>query len=157
MEEDSLERGLILFFRVAVGWIFLHAGLKQVLAPHFSAAPFLSHTQTFHHVFAVFTGPGVAPFVSLLVSWGQVLLGISLMFGAFVPLSAPFGILLMLIFWLAHMDWPFDDGPFYVFVGPHLLFAGIILLLLIKRAGNVFGLDSFLLRRRVFARRSRRN
>ena len=155
MGEEALERGLVLFFRVAVGWIFLHAGLGQVLAPHFSVAPFLSHTTTFHSAFAVFASPGVAPFVTLLVSWGQVLLGISLMFGALVPLSAPFGILLMLLFWLAHMDWPFNDGRFYVFVGPDLLVAGIILLLLVKRAGHVFGLDSFLLRRRVFARRSR--
>jgi thiosulfate dehydrogenase [quinone] large subunit len=116
--------------------------------------PFLSHTHTFHAAFAVFTRPGVAPFVSLLVSWGQVLLGVSLMFGALVSVSAPFGILLMLLFWLAHMDWPFDDGRFYVFVGPDLLFAGVILLLLVKRAGRVFGLDSLLLRRRVFARHS---
>jgi thiosulfate dehydrogenase [quinone] large subunit len=147
MGETALERGLVLFFRVAVGWIFLHAGLDQVLAPHFSVVPFLAHTKTFHDVFAVFTRPGVAPFVSLLVSWGQVLLGVSLILGALVPLSAPFGILLMLIFWLAHMDWPFDDGPFYVLVGPHLLFAGILLLLLIKRAGHVFGLDAVLLQR----------
>ena len=150
-----MERGLVLFFRVAIGWIFLHAGLGQVLAPHFSVVPFLSHTRTFHAAFAVFTRPGVAPFINLLVSWGQVLLGISLIFGAMVPLSAPFGILLMLIFWLAHMDWPFDDSRFYVFVGPHLLFAGIILLLLVKRAGHVYGLDSLLMRRRIFARHSR--
>ncbi len=125
MRQDSLERGMVLFFRVAMGWIFLHAGLGQVLAPHFSIVPFLSHTKTFHDAFAIFTRPGVAPLVSLLVSWGQVLVGLSLFFGAFVPLSAPFGILLMLLFWLAHMDWPFDDGRFYVFVGPDLLFAGI--------------------------------
>lgn len=153
MRRDSLERGLVLFFRVAMGWIFLHAGLGQVLAPHFSIVPFLSHTQTFHDFFAIFTSPLVASVVGLLVSWGQVLIGLSLFLGAFVPVSAPFGILLMLLFWLAHMDWPFDDGRFYVFVGPDLLFAGIILLLLIKRAGHVFGLDAIVLRRRVFARK----
>jgi thiosulfate dehydrogenase (quinone) large subunit len=152
MAQDSLERGLVLFFRVAMGWIFLHAGLAQVLAPHFSIVPFLSHTKTFHDSFAVFTSPGIAPLVGLLVSWGQVLIGLSLMFGALVPFSAPFGILLMVLFWLAHMDWPFNDGRFYVFVGPDLLFAAILLLLQIKRAGHIFGLDAILLRRRVFAR-----
>ncbi len=152
MGKDALERGLVLFFRVAMGWIFLHAGLSQVLAPHFSIVPFLSHTKSFHDAFAIFTSPGVAPLIGLLVSWGQVLIGLSLLFGALVSLSAPFGILLMLLFWLAHMDWPFDDGRFYVFVGPDLLFAGILLLLLIKRAGHVFGFDALLPRRRVFAR-----
>lgn len=153
MRRESLERGLILFFRVAMGWIFLHAGLGQVLAPHFSIVPFLSHTKTFHGFFAVFTSPDIAALVGVLVSWGQVLIGISLFFGAFVPVSAPFGILLMVLFWLAHMDWPFNDGRFYVFVGPDLLFAGIVLLLLIKRAGHVFGLDAIVLRRRVFAKK----
>jgi thiosulfate dehydrogenase [quinone] large subunit len=153
LRRDFLERVLVLFFRVAMGWIFLHAGLGQVLTPHFSVVPFLSHTTTFHDVFAIFTSPGIALLVGFLVSWGQVLIGFSLLFGALVSLSAPFGILLMLLFWLAHMDWPFDDGRFYVFVGPDLLFAGIILLLLIKRAGHVVGLDAILLRRRVFARR----
>jgi thiosulfate dehydrogenase [quinone] large subunit len=153
MGQDSLERGLILFFRVAMGWLFLHAGLSQVLAPHFSIVPFLSHTKTFHDAFAIFTRPGIAPLVGLLVSWGQVLLGISLLLGALVPLSAPFGILLMLLFWLAHMDWPFDDGRFYVVIGPDLLFAAIILLLLIKRAGHIVGLDAIFLRRRIFARK----
>jgi thiosulfate dehydrogenase (quinone) large subunit len=153
MGHDSLERKLVLFFRVAMGWIFLHAGLGQVLAPHFSIVPFLSHTKTFHHAFTIFMGPDIAPVVGVLVSWGQVLIGMSLMFGAFVPLSAPFGILLMLLFWLAHMDWPFNDGRFYVFVGPDLLFAAILLLLLVKRAGHIAGLDSIVLRRRVFAKR----
>jgi thiosulfate dehydrogenase (quinone) large subunit len=152
MRQDSLERGLVLFFRVAMGWIFLHAGLGQVLEPHFSIVPFLSHTKTFHDSFAIFMRPDIAPLIGLLVSWGQVLIGLSLIFGALVPLSAPFGMLLMLLFWLAHMDWPFDDGRFYVFVGPDLLFAAIILLLLVKRAGHVFGLDSILFRRRVFAK-----
>lgn len=153
MRRESLERGLILFFRVAMGWIFLHAGLGQVLAPHFSIVPFLSHTKTFHSTFAIFTGPDIAPLVGLLVAWGQVLIGLSLFFGALVSFSAPFGILLMLLFWLAHMDWPFNDGQFYVFVGPDLLFAGIVALLLIKRAGHVVGLDAILLRRRVFAKK----
>jgi thiosulfate dehydrogenase (quinone) large subunit len=152
MGRDSLERKLIFFFRVAMGWIFLHAGLGQVLAPHFSIVPFLEHTKTFHDAFAIFTGPIIAPLVGVLVSWGQVLIGLSLVFGALVPFSAPFGILLMLLFWLAHMDWPFNDGRFYVFVGPDLLFASILLLLLIKRAGHIVGLDAILLRRRIFAR-----
>ena len=120
---------------------------------HFSIVPFLSHTKTFHGFFAVFTSPGIAALVGVLVSWGQALIGISLFFGALVPVSAPFGILLMVLFWLAHMDWPFNDGSFYVFVGPGLAVAGIVLLLLIKRAGHVVGLDAIVLRRRVFAKK----
>ena len=144
MTNIMVERGLIVFFRVSIGWIFLHAGFDQVMAPHFSAVPFLSHTKTFHDVLAVFTTPEVAPVVSFIVKWGQVLLGLSLISGTLIRLSTLFGMLLMLIFYFAHMDWPYNESRFYYIVGPHLIYAAILLYLLIKRAGNFYGIDGLL-------------
>jgi thiosulfate dehydrogenase [quinone] large subunit len=143
-----VERGLIVFFRISIGWIFLHAGFDQVTAPHFSAVPFLSHTKTFHDILAIFTTPAIAPVVSFIVAWGQVLLGLSLISGTFIRLSAPFGILLMLLFYFAHMDWPYNESRFYFIVGPHLIYAAVICYLLIKRAGNICGIDGFLTKAR---------
>ncbi len=141
------ERALIVFFRLSIGWIFLHAGFDQVMQPHFSATGFLSHTRTFHAAFAIFTGPRIAPVVSLVVEWGQVLLGLSLVLGALVRVSAVFGIVLMLTFYLAHMDWPYDENRFYFVVGPHLIYAAILYYLLVKRSGHVLGLDGWVTRR----------
>lgn len=144
--DTVIEQVLIVFFRVCIGWIFLHAGLDQVLQPHFSATGFLSHVKTFHNEFAPLTAPGIVPVVSFIVEWGQVLLGLSLILGAFVRVSAIFGIFLMLTFYLAHMNWPYNDSRFYFIVGPHLIFAGILLYLLVKRAGHILGVDGWLAR-----------
>jgi len=144
--DTKIERGLIVFFRVSIGWIFLHAGLDQVMEPHFSAVPFLSHTKTFHDILAVFTTPEAAPVVSFIVKWGQVLLGLSLISGTLIRLSTLFGILLMLMFYFAHMDWPYNESRFYYVVGPHLIYAAILLYLLIKRAGNFWGIDGLLIK-----------
>ena len=84
---SPLERVLIVFFRLNIGWMFLWAGIH-----HFGDAKFvtgfLSHTKTFHDFFVVFTAPSVAPVVGFLVAYGHLLIGLSLLFGLMVRVSA---------------------------------------------------------------------
>jgi thiosulfate dehydrogenase [quinone] large subunit len=56
--------------------------------------------------------------------------------------SAAFGILLMIIYWFAHMDWPFIEDTNNFVVDYHLVYAGVLGYLIVKRAGHVFGLDA---------------
>jgi len=41
---NGMDRRLTLFFRLAMGLVFLYAGTWQVLSPSFSATDFLEHT-----------------------------------------------------------------------------------------------------------------
>ena len=54
MNNTTLQRSLIVYFRLAIGWTFLYAGAWQVMDPHWSVATFLAHTKTFHDSFALF-------------------------------------------------------------------------------------------------------
>src|SRR5580765_4731900 len=110
MTDTALERCLIVFFRLAMGWTFLYAASHQVFDPEFTIVGFLSHTKTFHDFFAVFTTPTMAPITTFLVEYGHLLIGLSLISGLMVRVSASFGILLMLVYWMAHMDWPFIEN-----------------------------------------------
>ena len=92
-----------------MGWTFLYAASHQVFVPGWSIAGFLNRTKTFHDFFAFFTTPEVEPIVSFLVSYGHLLIGLSLIFGLFVRVSASFGILLMILYWMAHMDFPYIE------------------------------------------------
>jgi uncharacterized membrane protein YphA (DoxX/SURF4 family) len=47
MNDSTLERGLVFFFRIAMGWTFLYAGLSQLTDPHFTVAGFLAGKETF--------------------------------------------------------------------------------------------------------------
>jgi hypothetical protein len=54
--DSDTERLLILFFRLTIGWTFLWAAVHHFGDDKFVAG-FLSHTKTFHGVYAPFTSP----------------------------------------------------------------------------------------------------
>jgi thiosulfate dehydrogenase [quinone] large subunit len=143
MSYSLAEKALILYFRLTMAWTFLYAASHQVLVPNFSVVGFLSRTKTFHEFFSIFTTPAVAPIVSALVAYGHLLIGLSLLVGLLVRVSASFGILVLVLYWFAHMNWPYIENTNNFIVDYHLVYAGVLVLLIMKRAGHVFGLDAW--------------
>jgi thiosulfate dehydrogenase [quinone] large subunit len=143
MTNSRMEKALILYFRFVMAWTFLYAASHQVFVPSFTVVGFLSHTKTFHDVFVVFTTPTMAPITTFLVEYGHLLIGLSLLTGLMVRVSATFGVMLMIIYWFAHMDWPFIENTNNLIVDYHLVYAGVLVYLIVKRAGHVFGLDAW--------------
>lgn len=142
MPTSPSERALVFYLRLTMAWTFLYAASHQVFDPDFTVVGFLSHTKTFHDLFAVFTTPTMAPITTVLVEYGHLLIGLSLLFGLMVRFSASAGVVLMLVYWMAHMDWPFIENKNNFIVDQHLVFAGVLVLLIIKQAGHVWGLDA---------------
>lgn len=143
MNSSLMEKSLILYFRLAMAWTFLYAASHQVFVPSFTVVGFLNHTKTFHSLFVVFTTPTMAPITTFLVEYGHLLIGLSLLTGLMVRVSASFGVLLMGIYWMAHMDWPFIENTNNLIVDYHLVYGGVLVFLIVKRAGHIFGLDSW--------------
>jgi thiosulfate dehydrogenase (quinone) large subunit len=143
MSDSPMEKCLIVFFRLTMAWTFLYAASHQVLVPTFSVVGFLNHTKTFHDVFVVFTTPTMAPITTFLVEYGHLLIGLSLLVGLMVRVSASFGVLLMVIYWFAHMDWPFIENTNNFIVDYHVVYAGVLVYLVVKKAGHVWGLDGW--------------
>src|ERR1043165_5072540 len=144
MSDSPMEKCLIVFFRLTMAWTFLYAASHQVFVPTFSVVGFLSHTKTFHDVFVVFTTPTMAPITTLLVEYGHLLIGLSLLVGLMVRVSASFGVLLMVIYWFAHMDWPFIENTNNFIIDYHVVYAGVLVYLVVKKAGHVWGLDAWM-------------
>jgi thiosulfate dehydrogenase [quinone] large subunit len=144
MSDSPAEKGLILFFRFTMAWTFLYAASHQVFVPGWSVTGFLSSTKTFHDFFMHFTTPTLAPIITFLVEYGHLLIGLSLLTGIMVRVSASFGVLLMLMYWMAHMDWPYISDHNNLIVDEHIVYAGVLILLVVKHAGHVFGLDAWL-------------
>jgi thiosulfate dehydrogenase (quinone) large subunit len=143
MTDATLERCLTVFFRLAMGWTFLYAASHQVFDPEFTVVGFLNHTKTFHDLYVMYTTPAMAPVTTFLVEYGHLLIGLSLLFGIMVRISASFGVLLMLIYWMAHMDWPFIENKNNFILDYHLVYGGVLVYLITKRAGHVLGLDGW--------------
>ncbi len=130
-----------LLFRLSMAWTFLYAASRQVLNPTWNVSDFLNTTATFHDVYGVFTGALVAAIVSFLVAWGHLLIGVSLLVGLMVRISATIGALLMLLYWAAYMDFPYVDGADNFIIDFHFVYAIVLAFLVATHAGHVFGLD----------------
>lgn len=127
MPNSSMEKALIVYFRLVMAWTFLYAASHQVFVPGWSIVGFST----------------VAPITTFMVEYGHLLIGLSLLTGLMVRVSASFGVLLMIIYWFAHMDWPFIENTNNFIVDFHLVYAGVLVYLVVKRAGHVFGLDAW--------------
>jgi thiosulfate dehydrogenase (quinone) large subunit len=141
--DTTTDRRFVLAFRLLMAWTFLYAASHQVFNPKFSAAGFLSHTKTFHDVYVVIATPTLDPILTFLVSYGHLLIGLSLLFGLFVRVSGVFAVTLLLMYWTAHMDWPFIENKNNFIVDYHIVYATVCVYLVAKRAGHVWGLDAW--------------
>ena len=141
----TTEQVLIVFFRLTMGWTFLWAGIHHFGDDKFVLG-FLSHVKTFHSVYAPFTQPAVIPILTFLVEYGHLAIGLSLISGFLVRVSSPFAIMLMLLYWTAHMDFPYIENVNNYLVDYHIVYAGVLVYLIVKRAGHVLGLDGWVSR-----------
>jgi thiosulfate dehydrogenase [quinone] large subunit len=148
---SATEKAFVFVLRILMAWIFLYAASHQVFNPGWSIVGFLKSTKTFHDLFAVFTTPSAAPVVTFLVEYGHLLIGLSLLVGLMVRVSAVFGTLLMLTYWLAHMDFPYIENHNNFIVDYHIVYAVVLLYLVVKNAGHVWGLDQIVARAPVVA------
>ena len=148
MTESPIERGLIVFFRLTIGWTFLYAGIHHFNDWNFVGG-FLGHTKTFHDVYAPLTSPAIAPALTFLVSWGHLLIGLSLVSGLLVRVSGVFGVALLLTYWTAHMDFPYIESHVNLIIDYHIVYATLTAWLVAANAGRVWGLDGWLAGRRV--------
>ena len=61
-----------------------------------------------------------------------------------VRVSASFGILLMLVYWTAHLDFPYVSDTNNLLIDQHIVYAGVLVFLIAKHAGHVWGLDGWI-------------
>ena len=153
------QRGVALL-RITVGIIFLWAGLEKLMAPQaFDATGFLKFAtggtlgwpfvsgevaegtifNPTHDLWLSIAGnAGLMGVINVLVPFGQIGIGISLILGLFTRFGATMGALMMAFFFFAAWDFA------YGIVNQHLTYALISLTLAGLGAGRYYGLDSVL-------------
>jgi thiosulfate dehydrogenase [quinone] large subunit len=129
-----------LLLRLTMGWIFAYAGFDKLIVG-FNASGFLLHSTTgpltfwFHSLGA---NEGAMDIVNPLVIWGEILIGLTLVFGLFTRAGLFFGSIQLMLYYLA--QWPPANNPF---MGYHLVYILILGLLGALGAGRIFGLDRY--------------
>lgn len=129
----------LFLLRVGLGWVFLWAGMTKVLKPAWSAAGYLQGAKTFPDFYHWLASPAVLPMTNVLNEWGLVLLGVALILGVGVRLAAVFGSLLMVLYWLPILQFPYA-GPNAYLVDDHIIYVYALFVLATFRAGSAWSI-----------------
>jgi len=142
--------------RIVIGIIFLWAGLDKLIGNQgWTAAGFLGHgtagtlgwpfvpdgakgpfNPTMDFWVSLSKNDAVMSLVNILVVWGEVGIGVSLILGLFTRFGAAMGTLMMGLFFVAAWDWAFG------IVNQHLTYAVVTAGLAVVGAGRYLGLDA---------------
>lgn len=129
----------LLLVRVSLGWLFFYAGLSKILTPGWSAAGYINGAQSGTWLYSLFLNSSILPVVNALVQYGLLLLGVALILGVFVRLSALLGSLLMILLYFPILTFPYAGKTAFI-IDDHIIFIATLALLAAFRAGRVWGL-----------------
>ncbi len=127
--------------RVAMGWMYLYAGLSKIVDPQWSAAGYLSSAKTFPGLYQWFAGPANIGWVNLVNEWGLALIGLALILGFYTRYAALAGIMIMLLYYFPVLQFPYAGEHSFI-VDEHIIYAGALFVLMSSGAGKYWGLDS---------------
>jgi|SRR3989344_2311428 len=136
---------LIVLLRLSLGWMFLYSGITKILDAEWTSKGFLENAQTFSGFFDWLAQPQNLQWVDMANAWGQALIGAGLMLGVFTTLSAAAGVLLMFLYYLPGLDFPFVEHS--ILVDEHVIYSLSLLLLIRLRAGRDYSIGSLFSRR----------
>lgn len=129
--------GLFLL-RVSLGWMFFYAGITKVLDPKWSSAGYVKGAKILPQLYTFLLQPNILPVVDLLNKWGLTLIGISLFLGILTRISIPFAILLMILYYLPILQFPYPNPHSYI-VDEHIIYISALLVLMTSRADRNWG------------------
>lgn len=140
---SKLARFILTLLRLCLGWLLFYAGITKVLDPEWTSAGYLAGAKTLTEFYSYLASAEIIQYVDLANKWGLVLIGASLILGVFVRISASFGALLMILYWIPLLSFPYV-GDNSMIVDDHIIFALILLFLACVNAGKYFGIDQVL-------------
>lgn len=131
----------LFLLRIATGWMMLYAGATKIMDSNWSAAGYLEGSKMFPSFFHWLLQPSILPTVNFVNEWGLTLLGVSLILGIGVRLSSILGALLMLLYYLPILDFPYPNVHSYI-VDEHIIYIFVLLFFAAIRAGHSWGLGN---------------
>lgn len=130
--------------RLLLGWFMFFDGLALILNPNFTSSGFLLNAKTFQGFYAWFALPMNIWWVDPLNAWGITLIGVALLSGIGVRLASWAGVLLMVLLYFPHYDFPVVTHGYVV--EEHVIYAAIFAFVALFPPAQEFGLGGVLRR-----------
>lgn len=141
--------------RIVIGWHFLFEGISKAFTPGWSSADYLLIS---NWVFAGFfhwiaSDPALLAVADFAVTWGLIIMGLSLMTGLFDRISSIAGMVLIGLFWIANppltkLDFGIPHEGNYLIIDKNIVEFFALMVLSIFPTGKYLGLGVFLKRNR---------
>lgn len=132
---------MIVLLRIAMGWMFLYAGITKVINPMWTAEGFLRNAKAFTGFFQWFALPENIGWVNVVNEWGLTLLGVALILGIGVRIASVLGVALMLLYYLP-LGFPKPSATAFI-VDQHVVYALVLMFFAAVRAGRIYGLEAW--------------
>lgn len=138
----------LFLLRTLIGWHFLYEGVAKLLIPDWSSAEYLDMSRwvfaDFFHWMA--STPSVLQVVDWLNVWGLILIGLGLFLGFFTRLASLFGMILLLLYYLAippiaGKDWGLPAEGQYLFINKNVIEFFALLVIAYCPTEKLWGLD----------------
>lgn len=135
----KIQTVVLVILRWVIGYHFLFEGMDKLLNPNWTSAGFLLQSNwlfsgVFHFIADI---PLVLSTVDFMNIWGQILIGVGLILGAYSTRAAYAGALMIFFYYVAVP--PFVDGATFIDKNLFELFAFMILA--IFPTSQIIGLD----------------
>ena len=144
---------LLVVLRVLIGWYFLYEGISKVLTPKWTSFGYLRDSKgIFAPLFNSFTeNPSVMNIVDFLNIYGLIIIGLSLVLGAYVKIGSIGGIGMLVLYYLSHpalIDAHYLLRPegTYMWVDKNLIMLCTLLVIIYFPTSMRIGLDRFIFR-----------
>jgi thiosulfate dehydrogenase (quinone) large subunit len=150
---SGVQKVLIAFLRVVIGWHFLYEGYVKLSSDAWSAAGYLRAAPgPFGPMFeSMASSASMAGMIDIVMCWGLTIVGILLIVGLFTRSALLVAALFLLMFYISNPPWlgvQFMPGEgSYMIVNKNLVEMAAALVLLVLPSGAMFGLDSYFSRR----------
>jgi uncharacterized membrane protein YphA (DoxX/SURF4 family) len=152
---EKIKLYALTLLRIIIGWHFLFEGISKAYSPLWSSADFLllsnwAFAGFFHWIAGNQTVLGVVDFA---VTWGLIVMGLTLMLGLFDRSSSVAGMVLISMFWIANppltkLDFGVPHEGNYLVVDKNVVeFFGLLVLSLFP-TGKILGLGVFMKKNR---------
>lgn len=136
------QRISIFLLRVATGGMFFYAGITKVMDPAWTAAGYIKAAKTFPQFYQMLLDPRYIEWVDFINVWGLTILGAALILGIGVRLVSFFGIVLMILYYLPILQFPYAGAHSYI-VDEHIIYSLVLFFFIAIRAGRFWGIDQW--------------
>ena len=146
---SRLSAWFVLALRLMMGFAFAYAGIEKLLSWPFDASGYLLHVAAVNGnpLMGMFHWMGTTPWflsiINVIIPFGELAIGLGLIFGVLTRLAAFFGALMMLMFYFG--NWSVENG----LINGDFAYMLVFLTVAAFAAGRILGLDTFVEQHRV--------